>query len=195
MKNGSERVVDDARSHISMIKMMKNFHFVDEKGKDQGINGNIPFLIGVFFNLCMYIVRNRAKELAELLNNIDLIKAERKKAKKNRNKYTGVGSEGGMSFSGGSSNYSGGSRFEGFGSSSGGGYSGNSGDFYDDTRSGRYDEPDASRRSPSPEPVVVKREQPKTAKDLFDFDSEPVTSNKQENEDEWGDFANGDGKL
>jgi epsin len=40
VKNGSERVVDDARTHMSMIKMMKNFHFVDEKGKDQGINGN-----------------------------------------------------------------------------------------------------------------------------------------------------------
>jgi epsin len=39
VKNGSERVVDDARSHISMIKMMKNFHYVDDKGKDQGING------------------------------------------------------------------------------------------------------------------------------------------------------------
>lgn len=39
VKNGSERVVDDARSHVSMIKMMKNFHYVDEKGKDQGING------------------------------------------------------------------------------------------------------------------------------------------------------------
>lgn len=39
VKNGSERVVDDARSHVSMIKMMKNFHYVDEKGKDQGLNG------------------------------------------------------------------------------------------------------------------------------------------------------------
>ena len=39
VKNGSERVVDDARSHISMIKILRNFHYVDEKGKDQGING------------------------------------------------------------------------------------------------------------------------------------------------------------
>jgi epsin len=45
VKNGSERVVDDARSHISMIKMMKNFHYVDEKGKDQGINGKQKALV------------------------------------------------------------------------------------------------------------------------------------------------------
>ncbi|KAH8914626.1 ENTH-domain-containing protein [Atractiella rhizophila] len=40
VKHGSERVVDDARTHLSMIKMLRNFHYVDEKtGKDQGING------------------------------------------------------------------------------------------------------------------------------------------------------------
>ena len=39
IKHGSERVVDDARSHLSTIKMLRNFHYIDEKGKDQGING------------------------------------------------------------------------------------------------------------------------------------------------------------
>ena len=39
VKNGSERVVDDARAHISTIKMLRSFHYIDEKGKDQGING------------------------------------------------------------------------------------------------------------------------------------------------------------
>ena len=39
IKNGSERVVDDARSHVGTIKMLRNFYYVDEKGKDQGING------------------------------------------------------------------------------------------------------------------------------------------------------------
>ncbi len=39
IKHGSERVVDDARAHISTIKMLRNFHYIDEKGKDQGING------------------------------------------------------------------------------------------------------------------------------------------------------------
>jgi len=39
VKHGSERVVDDARSHISTLKMLRSFHYIDEKGKDQGING------------------------------------------------------------------------------------------------------------------------------------------------------------
>ena len=41
IKHGSERVVDDARSHVSTIKMLRSFHYIDEKGKDQGINGNV----------------------------------------------------------------------------------------------------------------------------------------------------------
>lgn len=39
IKNGSERVVDDARSHVSMIKVMRNFYYIDDKGKDEGLNG------------------------------------------------------------------------------------------------------------------------------------------------------------
>ncbi|KDQ08315.1 hypothetical protein BOTBODRAFT_179949 [Botryobasidium botryosum FD-172 SS1] len=100
IKNGSERVVDDARSHLSTIKMLRNFHYVDEKGKDQGIN-----------------VRNRAREIAELLSDLDRVRQERRKAKQNRSKYIGTGNDAGMSFS------SGGGRYGGFGSESGG-YSG-----------------------------------------------------------------------
>jgi hypothetical protein len=39
VKHGSERVVDDARSHVATIKMLRNFYYIDEKGKDQGLNG------------------------------------------------------------------------------------------------------------------------------------------------------------
>ena len=42
VKHGSERVVDEARSHLSTIKILRNFHYIDEKGKDQGINGRFP---------------------------------------------------------------------------------------------------------------------------------------------------------
>lgn len=41
IKNGSERVVDDARSHVSMIKVMRNFYYIDDKGKDEGLNGKV----------------------------------------------------------------------------------------------------------------------------------------------------------
>ncbi|XXH06170.1 Epsin-3, clathrin recruitment and traffic between the Golgi and endosome [Hypoxylon texense] len=116
IKHGSERVIDDARGHITLLKMLRQFHYIDQNGKDQGIN-----------------VRNRAKELADLLGDVERIRAERKKARTNKAKYTGV--EGGAmsGFSGG-----GGSRYGGFGSesgyggSSGGGYGGYSGGVYGD---------------------------------------------------------------
>lgn len=114
IKNGSERVIDDARSHLTLLKMLRQFHFIDQNGKDQGVN-----------------VRNRAKELAELLSNVDQIRTERKKARTTRNKYSGV--EGGAGFSGG---LSGGGRYGGFGGESsgaaGGGYGGFSGGVYGD---------------------------------------------------------------
>lgn len=87
-----------------MIKMLRNFHYIDEKGKDQGIN-----------------VRNRSKELAELLSDLDRVRQERKKAKSNKNKYGGVGNDG-MSSGGGGGGMSfttaSGSRYGGFGSDS-----------------------------------------------------------------------------
>lgn len=41
----------------------------------------------------MGLVRNRAKELAELLSDSEKIRAERRKAKSTKSKYTGVGSD------------------------------------------------------------------------------------------------------
>ncbi|KAK6344958.1 Epsin-3, clathrin recruitment and traffic between the Golgi and endosome [Orbilia javanica] len=122
VKNGSERVVDDARQHISTVKMLKQFHFIDQNGKDQGLN-----------------VRNRAKELAELLADVEKIRAERKKSKSSRGKFQGMeggmGNFGGGGYGGSSSGFSGGSgggsgsggnRYGGFGSEDleYGGYSG-----------------------------------------------------------------------
>ncbi|CAO3590491.1 unnamed protein product [Absidia cylindrospora] len=192
VKNGSERVVDDARSHISMIKIMRNFHHIDEKGKDQGLN-----------------VRNRAKELADLLSDTDKIKAERKKAKQNRNKYTGVGSDSTFGMGSGSSSggIGSGSRFSGFGSDSlptmgsGGGFSSSGGfgsnDFYDED-GGKYDDDDSPKNSPSntsspvSRPQTTTRSQPATAKEanLFDFGDEEATHTRKA-DDDWGDFATG----
>ncbi|KAJ6264438.1 hypothetical protein Dda_0584 [Drechslerella dactyloides] len=144
VKNGSERVVDDARQHISTVKMLKQFHFIDQNGKDQGLN-----------------VRNRAKELAELLSDVDKIRAERKKSKQSRGKYQGMeggGGFGGMTGSyggGGSGSGGGGSRYGGFGSDDleyggysggvygdGGGFGGQSSGAYADStrRPGQYEE-------------------------------------------------------
>lgn len=117
IKHGSERVIDDARSHLTLLKMLRQFHFIDANGKDQGIN-----------------VRNRAKELAELLGDVDRIRAERKKARANKGKYTGVGSSVGNSRFGGFGSDSGGfgGSSSGGGGGAGGGYGGYSGGVYGD---------------------------------------------------------------
>lgn len=167
--------------------MLRQFHYIDINGKDQGIN-----------------VRNRSSELVKLLGDVDQIRTERKKAKNNRNKFSGF--EGGMGAGAGMSS-SGSGRYGGFGSDSmgyggysggvygdGGGFGGESGgqagvDFQDNgRRSNRFDEydeydegdaparpresisrakPQAKKPEPAPAPVA----------DLFDFgDDEPVTT-------------------
>ncbi|KAF2151754.1 ENTH-domain-containing protein [Myriangium duriaei CBS 260.36] len=196
VKHGSERVIDDARSHLSLLKMLRQFHYIDQNGKDQGIN-----------------VRNRSKELTDLLSDVEKIRSERKKAKATRGKYGGV--EGGMGL-GGSSSSSG--RYGGFGSESGGqsggGYGGFSGGVYGDgggfggqeagedydapAASGRrgerfeeYDEYDEGAAAPSPSKRRTEssrsvpnrnKKQPEPPKpkapevDLFDFGDEPITT-------------------
>jgi hypothetical protein len=62
----------------------------------------------LFFYL-LTTVRNRAKELADLLSDSEKIRTERRKSKQSKNKYTGVGSE--ESGFGGS-----GKKYGGFGS-------------------------------------------------------------------------------
>ncbi|KAF4552763.1 ENTH domain-containing protein 1 [Elsinoe fawcettii] len=195
VKHGSERVIDDARSHLSLLKMLRQFHYIDLNGKDQGIN-----------------VRNRSKELTDLLSDVERIRSERKKARATRGKYGGV--EGGMGLGG---SMSGSSRYGGFGSETGGasaqgGYGGFSGGVYGDGggfggqqdndydggSSGRrgerfeeYDEFDdggatastgrrraeSNRNAPNKnkkQPEPPKPKEPEV--DLFDFGDEPVTT-------------------
>lgn len=102
VKNGAQHVVDDARMHVSTIKILRNFYYVEpETAKDVGIN-----------------VRTRAAELSELLNDVDRIRTERRKARANRAKFAGGGS--GRDFVSGS----GAGRYAGFSSDQ---YFGNAG--------------------------------------------------------------------
>ncbi|KKZ61135.1 hypothetical protein EMCG_04236 [[Emmonsia] crescens] len=182
VKNGSERVIDDARSHVSLLRMLRQFHYIDQNGKDQGIN-----------------VRNRAQELAKLLSDVDAIRTERKKARANRNKFGGI--EGGM----GLSSFGGGSRQGGFGSEDaayggysggvygdGGGFGGSTGGYEDsgkrNNRFEEYDEGDdipaapASLHRPnttSAAPARRETRKPEPAKEpeaLFSYNSDEPTS-------------------
>lgn len=168
--------------------MLRQFHYIDQNGKDQGVN-----------------VRNRAQELAKLLQDVDAIRAERKKARANRNKFGGV--EGGMGMGGG---FSSNTRHSGFGSDEagfggyqgevygdGGGFGGNQSGFSDTQRRGErfeeYDEADdaapASRtfartqKDPGTRAAAAttskkdsKQKQKEPERDLFDFGDEPVSA-------------------
>ena len=91
-------------------------------------------------------MRNRSKELVELLADVDKIRQERKKAKANRSKYVGTGNDG----------FSGGGRYGGFGndSYSGGNYSGDYG-----TNASGYDQgmisPSSMKLSLMSEPKIT----------------------------------------
>jgi epsin len=173
--------------------MLRQFHYIDPNGKDQGVN-----------------VRNRSAELVKLLSDVDTIRVERKKARQNRNKYGGV--EGGAGLGGGFS--SGSSRYGGFGSETGGatgsGYGGYQGEVYGDgggfggretdfsgtqRRGDQFEEYDEGDEEETTRPVrstatrttptaTAKRDPPRAKEpepDLFDFGDEPsaTTSNGQ----------------
>ncbi|KNC32443.1 hypothetical protein FF38_05003 [Lucilia cuprina] len=125
VRNGSERVVTSSREHIYDLRSLENYTFTDEGGKDQGIN-----------------VRHKVRELIDFIQDDDRLRDERKKAKKNKDKYIGMSSDAmGMRSSGGG--YSGG----------GGGYndggwrtsrSDHGDNWYSDSRSAdRYEDDDA----------------------------------------------------
>lgn len=156
--------------------MLKHFHYINSEGKDQGIN-----------------VRNRAKELTALLDDVSKIRAERKLARSQKQKYSGIGSSASSGGFGGS-----GSKYGGFGSDSvngefggysggvygdGGGFGGNEYDgpgYSNSSRSAVNDDdfeeyevdvpPTTSSTSKTSKPT------PPPQKDLFSFDDSPATS-------------------
>ncbi|EGK97187.1 AGAP004504-PB [Anopheles gambiae str. PEST] len=114
VRNGSERVVTSSREHIYDLRSLENYTFVDENGKDQGIN-----------------VRHKVRELIDFIQDDDRLREERKKAKKNKDKYIGMSSEAmGMRYGGSSG-----------GAGSGGGMDyGGYRDSYDRRSEDRYNE-------------------------------------------------------
>lgn len=65
-----------AREHIYDLRSLENYTFIDENGKDQGIN-----------------VRHKVRDLIEFIQDDDRLRVERKKAKKNKDKYIGMSSD------------------------------------------------------------------------------------------------------
>ncbi|CAM9324340.1 unnamed protein product, partial [Ectocarpus sp. 12 AP-2014] len=109
IKNGAERVIEDARDNLHRVRMLSDFNYY-EGPIDKGSG-----------------VREKSKQVIELLKDNDMIREEREKSRKLRDKYVGLGSGGG--FSGGGGGYSGGGYSGGGGGYSGGGYSGGGGGY------------------------------------------------------------------
>lgn len=73
LKNGSERFVQEAREKAYELRRLESYKYIDEKGKDQGIN-----------------IRHRVKQILEMMNDDELLQAERKKANSDdKSKYKG----------------------------------------------------------------------------------------------------------
>ncbi|KAH8264450.1 hypothetical protein KR038_008631, partial [Drosophila bunnanda] len=129
VRNGSERVVTSSREHIYDLRSLENYTFTDEGGKDQGIN-----------------VRHKVRELIDFIQDDDRLREERKKAKKNKDKYIGMSSDAMGMRSGGYSGYSGGGGGGGSGGyNDGGDYRSSRGDnWYSDKSNDkdRYEDDD-----------------------------------------------------
>ncbi|EFA76526.1 epsin [Heterostelium album PN500] len=101
VKNGSAQVIRDCRHHTMEIKTLVEFQYIEDE-KDVGLS-----------------VRERAKQVIELLHDDKRIKEERDKAKANQNKYVGIGNDGGYdSYSGDNRGYGGGGARGGYGGDS-----------------------------------------------------------------------------
>ncbi|CAG0885711.1 unnamed protein product [Darwinula stevensoni] len=73
LRNGSERVVTSSREHVFDLRSLENYSFIDEQGKDQGLN-----------------IRHKVKDLIAFIQDDERLREERKKAKKNKDKYVGI---------------------------------------------------------------------------------------------------------
>jgi len=175
LKNGSEQVIRETRVHLIEIQTLTQFQHIDEHDKDQGVN-----------------VRERAKQIVELLHDDNRIKGEREKALKNRDKYEeaiegGVGAYGRTNYNNNTPNY--GQNYNNYGNQNYDDYSTKPPDTYNDTQySGTVDDeinelpvrntaattgPSGARpRAPSDGPTPAA--QPKNSNDLFSFDTAPT---------------------
>ncbi|EDR28785.1 ENTH domain-containing protein C794.11C, putative [Entamoeba dispar SAW760] len=183
LKNGSEEAVNIALGRIVEVKTLQSFQKIDEDGKDVGIN-----------------IRERSKQIVELLTDNDYLKQARITAKNQKKDYGGIGNYGGMS------------------SSSYGNYSSNTTSFSSDdfnsfnkptsTYGGYHDEPQPTtsttysnnsqptygrpgtykdnvveqkqiQRDPSPVSQVINNQSTNPQPNLFDFDSTPSQSSQQ----------------
>mmetsp|Transcript_4292 Transcript_4292/g.9261 ORF Transcript_4292/g.9261 Transcript_4292/m.9261 type:complete len:653 (-) Transcript_4292:611-2569(-) len=99
VKNGSERCVDDARNHSHLLRSLDRFNYY-EGTVDRGLG-----------------VREKSKQLVEMLGDDERIREERMKARQLKQKFAGRGT---TATSGAGSGAGGASRYAGYGNSDAG---------------------------------------------------------------------------
>lgn len=97
VRNGSERVVTSSREHIYDLRSLENYTFTDEGGKDQGINVRHKVCYKENLNnMLIFVIKFlffKVRELIDFIQDDDRLREERKKAKKNKDKYIGMSSD------------------------------------------------------------------------------------------------------
>src|SRR5947209_305366 len=88
--HGSDRVVRAAQDRLYEIRSLQDYHVVYEPGFN--LDAIIP-PSGTETKDGELNVRVKAKELVELVQDEERLREERKKARKNRDKYVGIGSD------------------------------------------------------------------------------------------------------
>ena len=100
LKNGSERCVDDARNHSHLLRNLDRFNYY-EGTVDRGLG-----------------VREKSKQVVEMLQDDERIREERQKARQLREKFSGRGAAASGGYSGGGGGGGdGGGRYAGYGNS------------------------------------------------------------------------------
>ena len=97
VKSGSERCVDDARNHSHLLRNLDKFNYYD---------GTVDRGVGV---------REKSKQVVEMLQDDDRIREERQKARKLREKFAGKSQTASSSDAGGGSVGGGGEQYSGYG--------------------------------------------------------------------------------
>lgn len=108
MKNGAERTIDEARDHMRVLRPLQEFNYYEGQ-VDKGSG-----------------VREKSKQLIDLIQNNEMIREEREKARKLKNKFVGISNDG----------PSGGGGYGGYSGGGGGSYGGSGSDSYGGNRGG-----------------------------------------------------------
>ena len=162
VKNGAERCVDDARNHGHILRSLGQFNYYE---------GTIDRGLGV---------REKSKQVLEMLSDDERVREERTKARKLREKFgnfnkgsSGIGGGGG---GGGNTSGSGGYGNQDSWNSGGGGGGGyGEGGIYDDDKgfSGRYGNSSSATSSATPTFASIPGEKKKSKKKKKKQPAEP----------------------